>query len=136
MPLFVILIAPGFNENLEKLEITIYLTRITLPFLIFVSLSSFFGAVLNSYNRFGLPAAAPIILNIFLILTLFFANYLSDNLVIYLSYAVTASGLVQFVLLYIYTKKYFQINILLKFKINNDVKIFLKNYFQVYFLQV
>ena len=71
MPLFVILIAPGFNENLEKLEITIYLTRITLPFLIFVSLSSFFGAVLNSYNRFGLPAAAPIILNIFLILTLF-----------------------------------------------------------------
>ena len=126
MPLFVILIAPGFNENLEKLEITIYLTRITLPFLIFVSLSSFFGAVLNSYNRFGLPAAAPIILNIFLILTLFFANYLSDNLVIYLSYAVTASGLVQFVLLYIYTKKYFQINILLKFKINNDVKIFFK----------
>ena len=42
MPLFVSLIAPGFKEDSEKLEIAINLTRITFPFLLFVSLSSFF----------------------------------------------------------------------------------------------
>ena len=47
MPGFVYIIAPGFNENSEKLSLTIYLTRITFPFLLFVSLASFFSAILN-----------------------------------------------------------------------------------------
>ena len=42
MPGFIYIIAPGFNENSEKLGLTIYLTRITFPFLLFVSLASFF----------------------------------------------------------------------------------------------
>ena len=71
MPIFVLLIAPGFTENSEKLEMTINLTRITFPFLLFVSLSSFFGAILNSFNKFAIASAAPIILNIFLILLFF-----------------------------------------------------------------
>ena len=85
MPWFVFLIAPGFQENSDKLELTIYLTRITFPFLLFVSLSSFFAAILNSHNKFALAAAAPIILNIFLIITLFYGKTLNDELVIYLS---------------------------------------------------
>ena len=95
MPAFVFLIAPGFSDSGEKLETTISLTRITFPFLIFVSLSSFFGAILNSNNKFAVASAAPIILNIFLILTLLFSNYLNDVLVYYLSYAVTIAGIVQ-----------------------------------------
>ena len=79
MPIFVFLIAPGFTESSDKLGLTINLTRITFPFLLFVSLSSFFGAILNSYNKFAIASAAPIILNIFLILTLLFANYLNDD---------------------------------------------------------
>ena len=71
MPLFVSLIAPGFTEDSEKLEIAINLTRITFPFLLFVSLSSFFSAILNSHNKFAVASAAPIILNIILILVLF-----------------------------------------------------------------
>ena len=112
MPIFVLLIAPGFIENSEKLEMTINLTRITFPFLIFVSLSSFFGAILNSFNKFAIASAAPIILNIFLILTLFFANYLNDNLVYYLSYAVTAAGVIQLFFLIFFTKKYYFQNFL------------------------
>ena len=81
MPAFVFLIAPGFSDSGEKLETTISLTRITFPFLIFVSLSSFFGAILNSFNKFAVASAAPIILNIFLILTLLFSNYLNDGAV-------------------------------------------------------
>ena len=65
MPGFIFILAPGFVENTDKLEITILLTRITFPFLLFVSLSSFFSAILNSHNRFAVAAAAPIILNIF-----------------------------------------------------------------------
>ena len=68
MPLFILIIAPGFADNSDKLELTITLTRITFPFLLFVSLSSFFSAILNSYNKFAVASAAPIILNIFLIL--------------------------------------------------------------------
>ena len=107
MPLFVFLIAPGFVESTEKLEMTIDLTRITLPFLLFVSLSSFFGAILNSYNKFAIASAAPIILNVLLILTLFFANYLNDKLVFYLSYTVTLAGLIQLIFLIFFTRKYF-----------------------------
>ena len=66
MPAFILLIAPGFNENSEKFDLAITLTRITFPFLFFVSLSSFFSAILNSHNKFAAAAAAPIVLNILL----------------------------------------------------------------------
>ena len=107
MPLFVALIAPGFKEDSEKLEIAINLTRITFPFLLFVSLSSFFSAILNSHNKFAAASATPIILNIILILVLLFGKYLSDQLVYYLSYAVTFAGLIQLIFLIFFVKKYF-----------------------------
>ena len=75
MPGFIFVIAPGFSENSEKLELAINLTRITFPFLFFVSLSSFFSAILNSHNKFAVASAAPIILNVLLVLVLFYANY-------------------------------------------------------------
>ena len=126
MPWFVFLIAPGFQENSDKLELTIYLTRITFPFLLFVSLSSFFAAILNSHNKFALAAAAPIILNIFLIITLFYGKTLNDELVIYLSYAVTLAGITQFIFLIFFTKKYFKPSINFSFKISKQVKFFFK----------
>ena len=80
MPVFVSLIAPGFIEDQKKINLAIDLTRITFPFLMFVSLSSFFAAILNSHNKFAAASAAPIILNIVLILILFFGKYLGDQL--------------------------------------------------------
>ena len=68
-PSFVYLIAPGFYKDIEKFNLAIELTRITFPFLFFVSISSLFAGILNSNNRFAAAAAAPIILNIFLILS-------------------------------------------------------------------
>ena len=129
MPWFVFLIAPGFIENSDKLDMTINLTRITFPFLLFVSLSSFFGAILNSHNKFAAASAAPIILNIFLIITLFFANYLKDDLVIYLSYVVTFSGLVQLFFLIFYTRKIYFPKISFKINYNNKLKFFFKKLF-------
>ena len=124
MPTFIFIIAPGFTENSDKLNLTISLTRITFPFLLFVSLSSFFSAILNSHNKFAAAAAAPIILNIFLILTLLFQSYLNDQLVYYLSYAVTIAGIAQLVLLFFFIRKFFFPNITLNFKIDKKVKIF------------
>ena len=124
MPTFVFLIAPGFTENSEKLELTILLTRITFPFLLFVSLSSFFGAILNSHNKFAAASAAPIILNILLIFVLLFSNYLNDELVNYLSYAVTISGIIQFIFLVFFTRKFYLPKISLSFKIDKKIKIF------------
>ncbi len=129
MPLFVALIAPGFVQNSEKLEIAISLTRITFPFLMFVSLSSFFSAILNSHNKFAAAAATPIILNILLILVLFFGNFLSDQLVYYMSYAVTFAGLIQLIFLIFFVKKYFVPKISFKIKKNKKIKLFFKKLF-------
>ena len=92
MPLFVFLIAPGFDGDYQKMELAITLTRVTFPFLMFISLASFFSAILNSHNKFAIASAAPIILNILLIGVLFFGKILNDQLVHYLSYAVTLSS--------------------------------------------
>jgi len=126
MPWFILLIAPGFNVSPEKLHLTINLTRITFPFLLFVSLSSFFGAILNTHNKFALAAGIPIVLNIFLIITLLYANYLGDTLVVWLSCAVTFAGVVQCIFLFFFTKKYFNPRISLNFDISKKVKVFFK----------
>ena len=126
MPLFVSLIAPGFVDDVEKMKLAINLTRITFPFLMLVSLASFFSAILNSHNRFAEAAAAPIILNIVLIIILLFGKLLDDNLVYYLSYGVTFAGLLQLIFLYFYVKKYFRINFKIKFKISSKVRFFFR----------
>ena len=126
MPAFVSLIAPGFVENKEKIELAINLTRITFPFLLFVSLSSFFAAILNSHNKFAAASAAPIILNLVLIGILIFGKYLNDELIYFLSYGVSAAGLLQLIFLYRFVKKFYVINLNFKFKIDNKVKFFFK----------
>ncbi len=126
MPVFVGLIAPGFVENKEKIELAINLTRITFPFLLFVSLSSFFAAILNSHNKFAVASAAPIILNLVLIGILIFGKYLDDELIYFLSYGVSAAGLLQLIFLYRFVKKFYVIKLDFKFKIDNKVKFFFK----------
>tara|TARA_Y100000591_G_scaffold282985_1_gene263688 strand:+ start:261 stop:1790 length:1530 start_codon:yes stop_codon:yes gene_type:complete len=124
MPVFVSLIAPGFIDDNQKMSLAISLTRITFPFLMLVSLASFFSAILNSHNRFAEAAAAPIILNIVLIILLFFSKSLDDKLVYYLSFGVTLSGFLQLVFLYFFVKKYFKIKFELKINISPKIKKF------------
>tara|TARA_B100000787_G_scaffold94551_1_gene69801 strand:+ start:1 stop:1527 length:1527 start_codon:yes stop_codon:yes gene_type:complete len=126
MPLFVFMIAPGFEGDEEKMQLAVTLTRITFPFLLFISLASFFSAILNSHNKFAVASAAPIILNILLIGVLFFGKILNDQLVYYLSYAVTVSGLLQLIFLYFFIKKYFAPKLNFRVKIDKKVKIFFK----------
>jgi putative peptidoglycan lipid II flippase len=125
-PAIVYMIAPGFYKDIEKFNLAVELTRITFPFLFFVSLSSFFSGILNSNNRFAAAAAAPIILNIFLILSLFFAYFFKLNFELNLSYAVTLAGIFQLVFLIFFTNYYYKPSINFKIKINSKVKFFFK----------
>ena len=126
MPAFVSFIAPGFVDDIEKMNLAINLTRITLPFLFFVSLASFFAAILNSHNKFAVASAAPIILNIILIGILLISKSLDDLLVYHLSYGVSLAGILQLIFLYKYVKKFYELKFNFKIKINNKVKIFFK----------
>ena len=126
MPGFIKLIAPGFTNDLDQTQLAINLTRLTFPFLLFISLASFLSAILNSHNKFAAAAAAPIILNILLILCLILANKFEDNLVYYLSYTVSVAGLIQFIFLLIFVRKFYFPKIDLNFKIHKNVKIFFK----------
>ena len=128
MPAFVYVIAPGFYEDQSKLELTTLLTRITFPFLLFISLASFFSAILNSNNKFGAAAAAPIILNIILILIIYILKKNSDNLVIYLSYGVSLAGLIQLIFVYYFAKNYFSPTINFKLKITKKLKLFFNKF--------
>ena len=67
----IILFAPSFKESPEKFEITVTLTRIMSPFLLFVSLAALFMGVLNSLKVFFLPSMAPAFFNIVMIGAIF-----------------------------------------------------------------
>ena len=124
MPQLIFLIAPGFYKDPEKLNLAVSLSRITFPFLFFICLASFFGAILNSYNKFAAAAAAPIILNIILIGSLFFSQFLNVSDVHMLSYAVSVAGFLQLVTLLFYVRKNFKPILSIKIKIDKQIKLF------------
>ena len=126
MPFFVSLIAPGFKSNPEKFALATQLTKITFPFILFVSLASFFSAILNSHNRFAAASAAPIILNIVMIGILVFGKVLGEKLVIFLSYGVSIAGFIQAIFLIIFVKKFFKPKFKFNFNISKEVKLFFK----------
>ncbi len=125
-PYVVYLIAPGFIDNNIKFDLAVDLTRITFPFLAFVSLSSFFAGILNSENKFAAAAAAPIFLNLILILSLIISYYLELDYALNLSYGVSLSGFIQLIFLIFFASKYYKPSFVLKNKINQKVKFFLK----------
>ena len=117
-PFVVYLIAPGFIEDNIKFDLAVDLTRITFPFLAFVSLSSFFAGILNSENKFAAAAAAPIFLNLILILSLVISYYLNLDYAINLSYGVSVSGLIQLIFLIFFSLKYYQPSLTFKKKLD------------------
>jgi len=124
MPQLIYLIAPGFYKDPQKLELAVDLSRITFPFLFFVCLASFFAAILNSYNKFAAAAAAPIILNVILIGSLFLSQRLNISDVTTLSYAVSFAGLLQLLILLFFVRKNFKPILTLKIKIDEKIKFF------------
>ena len=126
MPQLIFLIAPGFYKDPEKLKLAIDLSRITFPFLFFICIASFFGAILNSYNKFAAAAAAPIILNVILIGSLFFSQWLNISDVLTLSYAVSFAGFLQLLILLFFVRKNFKPILSIKIKLDKQIKFFFR----------
>ena len=125
-PYLVYLIAPGFFNETDKFNLAVEFTRITFPFLLFVSISSFFSGILNANNKFAAAAAAPIILNIILILSLLISYIFNLNFAKQLSYGVTLSGILQLIFLIFFTKKFYKPSLKFKLILSNKVKNFFK----------
>jgi len=66
-PIIVRAIAPGFIGSPEKLAATIKLTRIIFPYILLISLTAYSMGILNSLKHFTVPAFAPCLLNISII---------------------------------------------------------------------
>ncbi len=63
MPEMMFIVAPGFNHSPEKFELTVLLCRITMPYLLFISLVALVGGMLNSIGRFAAFAISPVIMS-------------------------------------------------------------------------
>jgi putative peptidoglycan lipid II flippase len=75
MPQIITLLAPGFAEDPERRSLAIELTRITFPYLLLITVVTLYGAILNVMNRYASAAAAPILLNLSVIVALMLAVF-------------------------------------------------------------
>ncbi|RPE77002.1 murein biosynthesis integral membrane protein MurJ [Vulcaniibacterium tengchongense] len=66
-PALMRLFAPGFEPGTEQSGLAELMLRITFPYALFISLASFVGGILNSYQRFAIPALSPVLLNLSMI---------------------------------------------------------------------
>jgi putative peptidoglycan lipid II flippase len=98
MPILMFAIVPGFVDQAEKFDLTVELTRITFPYLTFMALIALMGGMLNTMQKFAATAAAPILLNIVLILALVLLNFdVFKHPGFTLAWAVCAAGIGQFI---------------------------------------
>ena len=63
-PQLVALTAPGFGDDPEKFALAVRMTRITFPYLMFVTLVTLHSGTLNAHGRFAVAAFAPVLLNV------------------------------------------------------------------------
>ncbi|MFB3106135.1 MAG: murein biosynthesis integral membrane protein MurJ, partial [Pseudomonadales bacterium] len=78
-PGLVAVFAPGFLGDEERFALTTDMVRITFPYLGFISLTAFAGALQNSQHRYAIPAFTPVLLNLTLISAMLFAADLFTN---------------------------------------------------------
>lgn len=96
-PWVIMVTAPGFTDTADKFALTSQLLQITFPYILLISLASLAGAILNTWNRFSVPAFAPTFLNVSMIgFALFGAPYFHPP-VLALAWAVTVGGVLQLV---------------------------------------
>ncbi|QCS24553.1 murein biosynthesis integral membrane protein MurJ [Rickettsia parkeri] len=104
MPQLMLFIVPGFHGKKEKFELTVFLCRITIPYLIFVSLTALLGGILNSIKKFAAFAFSPVILSICVIIfTLTFDHYIESTISISLS--LIMAGILQVSFMFVCVKR-------------------------------
>ncbi|MDX1634697.1 MAG: murein biosynthesis integral membrane protein MurJ [Marinobacter sp.] len=94
-PLLTAVFAPGFMDDDEKFTLASDMLRITFPYLLLVSLTAFAGAILNSYDRFAVPAFTPVLLNLAMICAAVFLSPLMQTPIMALAWGVFIAGALQ-----------------------------------------
>jgi putative peptidoglycan lipid II flippase len=96
MPAIVTVIAPGFRDQPELFEVTVLFTRLTMPYLLCMTIVATLSGVLNAGYKFAMAAATPALLNVVMILGLVFAVPWFKSAGHMLSWAVAIAGIVQY----------------------------------------
>ena len=112
-PLLVMIFAPGFIGVEGKMDLAADMLRLTFPYLLFISLTAFAGSILNTYNRFGIPAFTPVLLNLSLIGCAIWLSPHMERPIVALAWGVLLAGVVQFLFQLPFLK---QLGLLPKFK--------------------
>lgn len=97
MPWIMPVFAPGFADSPEKFDLTVALSQITFPYILFISLVSLLGGILNSLGKFAAPAASPILLNLCMIGGMLWLTASTATPAHALAISVFIAGIVQFV---------------------------------------
>ncbi|MGQ9685717.1 MAG: murein biosynthesis integral membrane protein MurJ [Thiobacillaceae bacterium] len=94
-PLIVLISAPGFAAKPDKFQLTVTLTRVVFPYILFISLTALAAGILNTYSRFMLPAFTPVLLNVAMILAATVAAPYFDPPVLALGWGAFLGGVLQ-----------------------------------------
>ncbi len=100
MPWVVRLLAPGFSADPQKFALAVTLTRITFPYLLFITLVTLLSGVLNAHERFAVAAGAPVLLHLSLIAALA-VSFLFPTAGHAAAWGVAVAGVAEFVLLWV-----------------------------------
>jgi len=123
MPFFIDVLAPGFRDDPDKFQLAVTLTRITFPYLLFITLVTLQSGSLNARGHFGAAAFAPVLLNLIMILTLSFA-FLFPNAGYAAAWGVTISGVAQFLLLLFSVSRAGKLETLVRPRLTREVRQF------------
>lgn len=97
-PVLILVFAPGFAaepEEADRFALAVDMLRLTFPYLLFISLAALAGGILNTYQRFGVPAFSPVLLNVVMIVFAAFVAPLYERPGMALAAGVFAAGVVQ-----------------------------------------
>ena len=95
MPWVIHLIAPGFQQGSERYDFAVTFTRLTFPYLLLMSLTALFGSMLNTHGKFAPFAAAPILFNLTLIISILLCAQFFPTTGHAMSAGVSVSGILQ-----------------------------------------
>lgn len=95
-PVITALFAPGFLHDPVRYQMATTMLRITFPYLMLISMTAFFGSILNSYGVFGIPSFTPVLLNVAMIIAAVYFAPLFKVPVTALAWGVFVAGIIQF----------------------------------------
>lgn len=114
MPQILSIFSYGFKDSVQQ-EILITTSRIIFPYLVFLALTAVLMANLNANNKFGASGGIPSVLNLTLVLAIYFFTFYGDNKLTFLAWSVLIGGFFQILILFLLVEREFW-NVLFRFK--------------------